>query len=275
MYVRVFDNQSNTYFKSQVYAVINTGWHQKRLVVVPSDNGNYFKLFDELDKSDPKIPNVLINSITSDDFCPDFELVHLKTGETDAYNVNKKLEDYAGLPDDIRFYRYSGYSWIYKNKPLLTELLKGGRVSTKGYEKQMLDSNAYRLKEWNYVENQQDIDFILEQTASFHDSVLKELKYISGSYVDDKNHMVCADSVKQVTMRFDSQWCRPIEMIFEGVIGLNLRPCQDNYSSNLYEVSLFRHNETVFFFDSQIDNIDKSYDGTWIESYNLRWRFCD
>jgi len=28
---------------------------------------------------------------------------------------------------------------------------------------------------------------------------------------------------------FDSQWCRSIEMGFEGVTALNLRPCHDNY----------------------------------------------
>ena len=191
-------------------------------------------------------------------------------------DVDKKLEDYAKLlGDDIRFFEYRGYPWIYKDKPLLTELLKGGTVSTKNYEHKIPASNSYLLEGWHCVRSQQDIDFIFEQTGGFHDSVLKELNYISGSYVDDKNQMHCMDSTKQIKMRFDSQWCRPIEVVFEGVVALNLRPCSDNETSDLYDASLFVQNETVFFFDTQIDDIDKSYDGTWVEAYELRWRFYD
>jgi hypothetical protein len=131
------------------------------------------------------------------------------------------------------------------------------------------------LDGWSYIESQCDIDFILEQTCWFHDSVLRELNYVSGSYVDDKKHMFCTDSIRQVTMRFDSQQCRPIEMVFEGVSALNLRPHSDNYSSNLYGASLFLQNASIFFCEEQMDRIDKSYEGTWIESYSLRWRFSE
>jgi len=100
--------------------------------------------------------------------------------------------------------------------------------------------------------------------------VLKELNYSSGAYVDDENRMYCTDSVRQVTMRFDSQWCRSIEMVFEGVIGLNLRPSSDNTTSFLYGASMFVQDGIISFYDSHIDSIDKSYEGTWIESFGLR-----
>jgi len=99
--------------------------------------------------------------------------------------------------------------------------------------------------------------------------------YISGSYVDNKKWMYCMDDVRQVTMRFDSQCCRPIEMIFEGVTALNLRPASENYTSEIHAASLFLRNASIFFCDEQMDDIDKTYEGTWIESYNLRWRFYD
>ena len=172
MLVRVFDNQSHTYFKSIVYAIINTGRHEKWLVVVPSDDGGYFKFFDFFDKSNPKMPKVLINSIMPNSFCSDFELIHLMAGDITAYNIDEKLEDYTDLSNDIKFYRYSGYSWIYKNKHLLSRLLKGEAVSTKNYENQIIAPNAYQIDGWNYIENQQDIDSILEQTCLFLDSVL-------------------------------------------------------------------------------------------------------
>lgn len=270
MFVRVFDSQSNTYFKSEVYAVINSGWYEKQLVVFPSDNNNYFKFFDYLDKSDPKTPKALINAILSSDCHSDFEWIYKRTDD-----VDKQLEDYTGLlDDDVRFFEYRGYSWIYQDKQLLTKLLKGGIVSTKGFEHQMLDSNAYKLEGWRYIETQQDIEFILEQTSSFHDSVLKDLNYISGAYVDEKNSMYCSDSERRVTIHFESQWCRPIEMIFEGVTALNLRPSSDNYSSNIYGATLLLQNASVFFCDDTINDIDELYIGTWVKAYSLRWRFA-
>jgi len=271
MLVRVFDSQRNTYFKSEVYAVINSGFSEKRLVVFSSCDGNYFKFFDYLDKCDPKSPKVLINTIIPNGLDSNSEWIYQRNDD-----VDEKLEDYVKLlSDNIRFFEYWGYAWIYENKPLLTELLEGWAVSTKGYEHQIPDPYAYRLKGWNYVESQQDIDYIFEQTDGFHDSVLNELNYTSGAYVDDEKRMYCTDNVRRVIMRFDSQWCNSFEMTFEGVTALNLRPSSDNFSSDIFDASLFVKDETILFFDSRIDAIDKSYGGTWIESYGLRWRFDD
>jgi hypothetical protein len=269
MFVRIFDIQSNSYFKSEVYAVINSGWYEKQLVVFFSDSGSYLKFFDYLDKSDPKNPKAMINSIFSGVSRSDFEWIYKRTD-----SVDKQLEDYAELlSDDVRFFEYRGYSWIYDDKKLLAELLQGGVVSTKGFESKILDSDAHKLKGWNYIETQQDTDFFLEQTISLHDSELKELTYVSGSYVDENNSMHCTDSERRVTMIFESQWCRPVEMVFEGVTKLNLRPSSDNYTSNVYGATLLLHNTAVFFCDDALEDIDESYDGTWVKAYNLRWRF--
>ena len=105
MLVRVFDKQQNTYFKSEVYAVINSGWYEKRLVVVSYDGDSYFKFFDYIDKSDPKEPKVLINSIAADGFSSDYEWVHHNNND-----VDKKLDEYAALLDDnIHFFEFRGY----------------------------------------------------------------------------------------------------------------------------------------------------------------------
>ena len=271
MLVRVYDKQTDTYFKSEVYAVINPGFYEKRLVIVPDKNGDYFRFFDYLDKSNPKLPKALINIVLSNGFNSSYELLSRSSGD-----VDKKLEGFAQLLDKkTRFFDYMGYAWIYEDIAFLSSLLKGEMVSTKGYESQIINPDAYKKTGWHYIESQRDINFFMKQTSSFHDTVLKDMIYVSGAYVDDKNAMHCTDSKRQITMCFDSQWCRPIEMVFEGVAALNLRPYPDNYSSNIYGASLFLRKAAVFFCDGQVDDVDKSYEGTWIESYNLRWRFCD
>ena len=269
MLVRVFDIQRNTYFRSEVYAIINSGWYEKRLVIFSEDGDNYFKFFDYVDKRDPNAFGVLINDISSDGFYPDMKWIRHHSND-----VDKKLKDYEELlDDDIRFFEYRGYSWIYEDRSLLTDLLKGSVVPVKEYAHQMPVSSNFKLEGWHYVEKPHDIDFLFDETVGFHDSVLKDLNYVSGAYVNDENQMHAVDSVRTVTMRFDSQWSRSIEMVFEGVVKLNLQPSADIMASFLYDASMFIQDETIFFFDSQIDSIDRSYDGTWIESYGLRWRF--
>ncbi|MCL2168566.1 MAG: hypothetical protein FWB74_00910 [Defluviitaleaceae bacterium] len=266
MLARVFDSSTNTYFKSKVYAKINGGWYEQQLVLVPDANGAYFKLFDFLDKSNPEKAIPLINLITSNSDGENWEF--RRSG-----SVDKHLEDFEGLLEsDIRFFEFHGYPWVFEDKAMILELLKGGMVALKGsrFEDKISD---YKLDGWNYVEMQQDIDFIMEQTCSFHDSILVAINYISGGYVDESGGMYCTDNTGQVTMIFHSQWCQPIEMVFEGVTALNLRPASDNYSADIFEASLFVENASLFFCDTGLDKIDPSYEGTWIMAYGMRWRF--
>ena len=269
MLVRVFDSQTNIYFKTEVYAIVNGGWYEKQLVVFFIGNDSYFKLFDYLDKSNPSNAKVLINSIFDCGFYSEFECTYQKSG-----GVDECIEDYKGLlKNDVRFFEYRGYSWIYDNRKLLSRLLNGEIVSTKEFESRLIEANAYKKEGWNYVSTKEDIDFILEQTYSFHDSVLKSLDYVSGSFVGEDNAMRCFDSEKTVTMYFDSQWCDSLELVFEGVTVLNLRPSLDNYGSNIYQITLQIVDEQVYFYDGFVSNITDDYEGTWTKSYCLRWRF--
>ena len=56
-------------------------------------------------------------------------------------------------------------------------------------------------------------------------------------------------------------WCRPIEMVFEGVTALNLRPAKDNYSAGIFEASFFVKDAAVFFCDERIAKFIYSFVG--------------
>jgi len=267
MVVRVYDSSTNTYFKSAVYAIINAGWYERRLVLVPAKTGSYFKLFDYLDKSNPGKLTPITNLVTPR-VPDDTRWIHQNSG-----SIEEHLEHFKGsLSNDVLFFSYSGYPWLLENKSMIVTLLNGDIVPLQGSgcEDKLLD---YKVKGFNYVESQEDIDFLMGQTFSFHDSILHEIRYVSGSYVKNDNTMCPIDDIRQVTMVFQSQWCSPIEMVFEGVTALNLRPSTDNYSAEIYSASLFMQDAAVFFCDGDIDKIDLSYEDTWITAYSLRWRF--
>ena len=84
--------------------------------------------------------------------------------------------------------------------------------------------------------------------------------------------MCPVDDVRRVTMEFDCQWSPGVELVFEGVTALNLRPAEDNYMSDLYGASLRVADAQVFFADTEGVEEFPPGTGTWISAYSLRWR---
>ncbi len=266
MKVRVYDKLTGEYFKSEVYAKINTGWYEKQLVHVPSENGGYIKFFDYLDKSKEEMPhNVNINTIVSDS---PKEWIRQK-----SVSVDKQIKSFEKLLNkDVRFFEYIGYEWLFENKPILAELLNGNSVPYIGSVFENIDVTS-KVNGWTYVESQEDADNLLHTAHFFHDSVLKTANYTSGAYVNSDRSMYPIANIRQVTLCIDSQWCDTIEMVFDGVTAFNLRPAGDNYMADILSASLFVKNAAIFFCDNEIEGWDEMYDGTWITAYSLRWRF--
>lgn len=126
MKVRVYDRTTGSYFKSEVYAKINTGWYEKQLVHVPSENGGYICFFDYLDKGENKeSPKVFINTITPD--------IPKEWMSQKSESVDNKLPGFEKLlRKEVRFFEYIGYSWLYENKSILAGLLNGDVIPFKG-----------------------------------------------------------------------------------------------------------------------------------------------
>lgn len=268
MKVRFYDKDTNTYYKSEVLAKINTGWYEKQLVCLSNNSNTYVKFIDYLDKSNENYPKPLIATITPD--IPD-EWIFCKTGTLD-----KTFEEYVDLIDmDTLFFEFIGYEWIFENTSLMIKLMAGASINIKEsvFENNMPPSS--NQIGWHYVETQEDAIMLLSQTSGFHDSVLKELSYVSGAYVNTDRSMYPTADIRKVTMLFQSQWCSDFELVFEGATGLNLRPAGDNYSADIYGASIYVKNASVFFCDGETTDFDKTYDGTWIVAYSLRWRFLD
>ncbi len=265
MRVRVFDSKRNLFFKSEVYAVINSGYYEKQLVYVPNEVGGYFKFFDYLDKTNDALP-VLINTIISQR--PDAWIFKR------AKSVDEILIPYQNrLSENIRFFEYNGFPWLWENVETLTKLLTGKSVPIQG---SIFEGKVYSdilQPSWRFIENQEDANLFMEEVCGFHDSVIKELHYISGAFVDPDNSMMPVADKRSVTMQIQSQQCRNFTLEFEGVTALNLRPATDNYTDDIYDATLIVQDEQIFFSDSFMERIDLAYEGTWVSAYSLKWKY--
>ena len=106
-----------------------------------------------------------------------------------------------------------------------------------------------------------DVDAFLDAFAGFHDSTLNKLIYEE------------FDNNTKVTATFDnSTWYGIVELCFEGVLAINIRPSGENYFREIMDATLLIQDETVFWADQYMEQEDLAYDGSFIKALNLKWR---
>lgn len=264
MRIRVYNKYTNKYFVSEVYGIINSGYYEKYLVLEIIDDRKYFQIYEYLDKSKkgPIYP-VNINVISSNELPEPW----ITKKETDLKYYNDKLN---AKDRNNGFYSYRGYAFILEQKDSLIKLLKGNKVT---YDELIGNRKdiCTKLDGWNYIECEKDIHNLMKIFNGFHDSVLRDLNYISGSGKCEKG-MIVTDNIRQVTMKFDSDWSDSIEIVFEGVLVLNLIPARDNYTSDLFSATIMIKDETILFYNDEVDSEQTNYEGTWVKSLGMRWK---
>jgi len=258
MRARVHDKKAGKYFKSEIYAIISVGWFTRYLV---KDTDYYFRLVDALDKSGngPLYP-VLVNIIT-----PERPDEWIREKDASLAKINALL---AG--EEIRFDYFAGYPWVFEASATLAKLLRGEKVDVAESGFPAVDT---KLPGWCYVETQDDAESLMREVYGFHDSVLKSLDYISGACVDENKSMFPLDSVRTLRMVIGSQWSDTIELVFEGLVALNLRPSDDNYDCIIMCASIFLKDETAFWSNAEMEKEDWPPECTCAKAYSLRWRW--
>ena len=130
--------------------------------------------------------------------------------------------------------------------------------------------------EYFEINDERDIENLMKEFNHFHDSCIKEIKYYSGGYVDEKGAMYPFNSERCVNIIFQSQGAntRVIEMKFEKIKKLNLSPRNEEYDCVIYGATLVKIND--LFYWSEWENLKiedlKNEEGTWISAEKLSWR---
>lgn len=72
---------------------------------------------------------------------------------------------------------------------------------------------------WNDIANENDLKNFMDAMYGFHDSCIKEIKYISGAYVNEKLSMSPVNSQRILSVIIQRQFEDPsaIEMQFAGL----------------------------------------------------------
>lgn len=132
---------------------------------------------------------------------------------------------------------------------------------------------------WNEIVCKKDLDSFMNIMCGFHDSCVKEIKYISGAYVNEKLSMSPVNSQRILCVIIQRQFEDPsaIEMQFAGLKYLKLFPNGENYTCEILDASMIIKEDCIYWCDcGGLSKKDiESYTGTTICASKVRWRAAD
>lgn len=129
---------------------------------------------------------------------------------------------------------------------------------------------------WNEIADEKDLENLLEVTHFFHDSCIKEFRYISGAYVGEALSMHPINDRRELHVILQTQWesLSMIELEFAGLKAFKLFPVDEQYTCEILDSTMRFKDGCVYWCDcgglSEADLED--YDGTLICASKLRWR---
>ena len=130
---------------------------------------------------------------------------------------------------------------------------------------------------WNEVLQENDINKLMLEYGYFHDSCIKEIRYISGAFVNANLSMVPFNNDGVLIVVFQRQYTNPttIEIEFCGLNSLQLKSSKDGYTCEICGASLVLQKGLFYWGDSSNIEDFQRYKGTWICSKKIRWRNAD
>ena len=133
---------------------------------------------------------------------------------------------------------------------------------------------------WNEIINENDLNNFLSIFGSFHDSCIKEFKYISGAYVNEDLSMYPYNKERSLRVIFQRQYQNPsvIEMEFGGLLQMSLfLEDAHQYTCEIFDATMIFGENCIYWCDcgglSEADLID--YKGTLLCAAKVMWREFD
>lgn len=253
MFARVFDKKTNFFYKSIIYGKIDIGYYERNIVYNPREDA--FELVDYLDKEskDQSVLLPLIQVINSD---------RNEWVTYDKVNVLKLNRYFKSNGINAFIKQYCGYDEVYQDYDFMLKILRDRIVPKSDCSIQV--RKPCDTDQWTYIKTQSDADAFLTVFAGFHDSTLDKIQYVEDY------------SERSFTVTFDNfGWYGVVELCFEGLISMNLRPAQESCSREIFSACLFVKDECIFWADDALDKEDLNYTGSFIKALNLKWRKID
>lgn len=128
---------------------------------------------------------------------------------------------------------------------------------------------------WHKISNEKELKDFMSKMWSFHDSCIKEMKYVSGAYVNEELSMQAVNTKRSLSVIIQRQDREntTIEMVFEKLKFLKMFPPDEKYSCEILGATMFFRDGYVYWCDDDITDADiETFEGTVICASSLSWR---
>lgn len=129
---------------------------------------------------------------------------------------------------------------------------------------------------WNEIVDKNDLMFFMDKIDFFHDSCIKEMKYVSGAYVDNKLAMYPLNDRRLLNIIIQRQFkeLSMIEMQFVGLKCLKIFPTDEEYTCEIFDSTMILKEDCIYWCDcgDVSENDLEAYEGTFVCASKLRWR---
>ena len=127
---------------------------------------------------------------------------------------------------------------------------------------------------WNEIRNDDELLNFLKKVHYFHDSCIKEIKYLSGAYVEQDLAMYPINDQRllNVIIQCQDSRCSVIEMEFSKLKTLKLIPISENYTCEILKSTMFFKDGHIHWYDRDMALLDDG--GTYICADSMRWRIA-
>ena len=121
------------------------------------------------------------------------------------------------------------------------------------------------MNTWNEIMNEQDLSELAARMGHFHDGCVKELRYVSGAYVNSNLNMYPLNDRRALRMvvQCQSKEHPVIELEFAGLKTLSLSPVGTDYTCEIAE-AVMRMEDGCFYWSDGGD--------TTVCAEKMRWR---
>lgn len=132
---------------------------------------------------------------------------------------------------------------------------------------------------WNEIIDKNDLTNFMNRVNFFHDSCIKELKYVSGAYIEEDLSMYPLNDKRILNIIIQCQFedVSMIEMQFIGLKCLRLVPVDEEYTCEILDSTMLIKDDCIYWCDcgELSENDFEDYKGTLICASKLRWRFIE
>lgn len=129
---------------------------------------------------------------------------------------------------------------------------------------------------WNEITDQDTLKNFMERMSFFHDSCIKELKYLAGAYIDEKLSMYPVNDCRILKVIVQRQFEEDsmIEMEFQGLKYLKLFPADEEYTCEILDSTMIFKDDCIYWCDcgGMSEKDFDEYKGTLICASKFRWR---